>query len=268
MNKKIAYSIIGVAIAVAVIAVAVLQSTGSHASTAMDNVAVPQHVLSLLYGIANNYQLANSVGIGAASGLPIKTGKTTVLLLNGKPAVIYIGADYCPYCAATRWALIIALDRFGNFSSLHYMTSSTSDFAPGTPTFTFFNSSYSSQYVTFESVEELTNTYPYRVLQVPNKLENETFSAFDLNFSAIPADERGGIPLIDFGNITVQYGAEYSPLLINKYDWNAVIGYIQDANSTVAQSIIGNANVFTAQICNITGNSASVCKQPFVKNLE
>ncbi|MGC8670105.1 MAG: DUF929 family protein [Candidatus Micrarchaeia archaeon] len=266
MSKKALYGIIGIIITIVIIAVAVQQAQGG-ASAAMDNVAVPKQVLSNLYNIANNYKIANYIGAGAANNLPLKTGSTTVLKLDGKPAVVYVGADYCPFCAATRWALIIALDRFGNFSSLHYMTSSASDFSPGTPTFTFFNSSYSSPYITFERVEETTNTYPYHTLQIPNKIENETFSAFDINFTAIPANERGGIPFIDFGNITVQVGGEFSPLLIEKYGWSTIISDLENANSTVAQSIIGNANVFTAQICNIIGDNASVCKQPFVRNI-
>jgi thiol-disulfide isomerase/thioredoxin len=268
VKKKIMYAAIGIIIAIVVISVALIQATSGGANPALDNEAVPQQTLSTLYGIANNYQMANLIGVGAAGNPPLKTGDTTVLKVNGKPAVIYVGADYCPYCAATRWALILALDRFGNFSSLHYMTSSSSDFAHNTATFTFFNSSYSSPYITFESVEELTNVYPYKVLQVPNQLENSTFDAFDLNFSALPADERGGIPFIDFGNITVQDGAEYDPLLINKYSWDTIIGYLKNENSTVAQSIIGNANEFTVQICKAINNSASVCKQQFVKNLE
>jgi len=28
------------------------------------------------------------------------------------PLVLYVGAEYCPYCAAQRWSTIIALSRF------------------------------------------------------------------------------------------------------------------------------------------------------------
>jgi hypothetical protein len=40
------------------------------------------------------------------------------LTSGGKPEVLYMGAEYCPYCAAERWALIVALSRFGTFSGL------------------------------------------------------------------------------------------------------------------------------------------------------
>jgi hypothetical protein len=145
------------------------------------------------------------------------------------------------------------------------MTSSASDYAPDTPTFTFYNSTYSSQYINFDEVEELTNTYPYKVLQVPNSIENSTFNAFDLDNQQIPSSERGGIPFIDFANVSYQNGAEFSPLLIDKYSWSQIIGMLKEPNSTIAQAIIGNANVFTAQICKATGYKPPVCKEGFAK---
>src|SRR5712692_8559609 len=48
----------------------------------------------------------------------------TLLTGNGKPEVVYVGAEYCPFCAAERWALSVALSRFGSFSGLHLIHSS------------------------------------------------------------------------------------------------------------------------------------------------
>jgi len=42
--------------------------------------------------------------------------------------------------------MIIALSRFGTFSGLSTTHSSTTDEYPGTPTFTFYGSSYRSKY--------------------------------------------------------------------------------------------------------------------------
>ena len=39
------------------------------------------------------------------------------------PEILYMGAEYCPYCAAQRWSTIIALSRFGKFSGLGNMSS-------------------------------------------------------------------------------------------------------------------------------------------------
>ena len=32
---------------------------------------------------------------------------------SGSPELFYYGAEYCPYCAAERWSVVIALSRFG-----------------------------------------------------------------------------------------------------------------------------------------------------------
>jgi hypothetical protein len=37
---------------------------------------------------------------------------------NGKPEVLYVATEFCPYCVAENWALIVALSRFGSFSGL------------------------------------------------------------------------------------------------------------------------------------------------------
>ena len=41
-----------------------------------------------------------------------------------------MGAEYCPYCAAERWSMIVALGRFGTFSGLQTMRSSSTDSRP------------------------------------------------------------------------------------------------------------------------------------------
>src|SRR6202043_382420 len=65
---------------------------------------------------------------------PVATGKNTALLTasDGKPEILYVGAEYCPYCAAQRWAVVTALSHFGTFSGLGTTTSSASDVDPNT----------------------------------------------------------------------------------------------------------------------------------------
>ena len=71
--------------------------------------------------------LQDSVGIGTATALPTAVnGK--VISVDGKPEVLYVGAEYCPFCAAERWPLMIALSRFGTFSGVGLTHSSISKF--------------------------------------------------------------------------------------------------------------------------------------------
>ena len=226
-----------------------------------DNTPVSQQQVLQLESIALNETLANRIGPGIVTPYPSKINGTNVTMVGGKPAVIYIGADFCPYCAITRWGLILALMRFGNFTNLHYMTSSATDSFANTATFTFYNSTYSSQLISFLGAETLTNVAPYQPLQQPNQLETSAGQFYD---------PVGSIPFIDFGNKSVQIGApaSLSPGYIRGLDWGQVISALQDSNSTVAQSLIGDANVFTAQICAIDGdNPQSVCGQPYVKRI-
>ena len=93
---------------------------------------------------------------------PFKSVQGSPPVLNGptgKPEFLYIGAEYCPFCAAQRWAVVVALSRFGTFSQLYQTTSSSTDSYPSTPTFTFDPKLYkaplyTSQYVDFVPVEE------------------------------------------------------------------------------------------------------------------
>jgi hypothetical protein len=53
--------------------------------------------------------------------------------------------------------MIVALSRFGTFSGLSTTHSSSSDTDPYTPTFTFYGSTYTSQYLNFTPVETTKN---------------------------------------------------------------------------------------------------------------
>ena len=86
----------------------------------------------------------NAVGAGTFTGkVQTITGNPAPLTSGGKPELLYIGAEYCPYCAANRWAMIVALSRFGTFSGLATVHSGITNGAgsqepfPNTPTFTF-----------------------------------------------------------------------------------------------------------------------------------
>ncbi len=47
-----------------------------------------------------------------STGLPIRSVNDTTLTSSaGKPEFLYIGAEFCPYCAAMRWSMAVALSR-------------------------------------------------------------------------------------------------------------------------------------------------------------
>ncbi len=269
MERKKAYVLALVIVILGAAAIITMFDTGYAPGSAgnlsaYDNVQVPSYMLSRL-NIPEN--ISNSVGNGGIYNYPqnISNPKVPSLQSNGKPEVLYMGAEFCPYCAAQRWALIIALSRFGTFSNIRYMTSSLSDKAyPGTPTFTFANSTYASQYISFVSVETMTNLPTsnggYAPLQTPTSLESSIISIYD---------PSGSIPFLDFANRSVIIGSTYLPDVLQGQNWSTIISQLYSPGSASAQSIIGSADIMTAEICKIDGNQPlNVCGQNYITQIE
>jgi uncharacterized protein DUF929 len=199
-----------------------------------------------------------SVGQGTANNLIKPVSGTGLTGATGKPEVLYIGAEFCPYCAAQRWALIVALGRFGTFSGVQTTSSSSSDIYPNTPTFTFRSATYASDYIDFRAVE--TSDRDQKPLQTPSSAEGQLWSKYDPSQS---------IPFVDFGNRYAMSGATYSPDLLGGASWQAIASELQDPNSAQAKAIVGSANLTTAAICKMTSDKpASVCAGATIQGLE
>jgi len=203
-------------------------------------------------------------GGGAVTGKPA-TISGAPLTANGKPEMLYIGAEYCPYCAAERWAMIVALSRFGTFSGLSTVHSSSTDVYPNTPTFTFYKSSYTSPYLTFTPVETTTNVPDssspsgYTSLQTPTSAQTALWTKYTSN---------GTIPFMDFGNKYLLSGVSYSNSVLSGLNWDQIATDLSNPNSPVAKAVDGTANYITAAICKMTGNQpASACTST-VQSLE
>jgi hypothetical protein len=226
--------------------------TGAALSAVVDNVtSVPASTL-------------DKVGAGGFTGKiqPI-TGSPAALTANGKPEMLYMGAEYCPYCGAARWAMIVALSRFGTFSGLSTVHSSSTDVDPNTPTWSFYKSTYTSKYLTFTPVEMTTNvpdsTSPsgYVTLQTPSAAQQALMNKYDV---APYTTQNGAIPFMDFGNKYVSIGSPYDPGVLAGLSWSQVATDLKNPSSMVAQAIDGTANYITAAICKMTGNQpASAC---------
>jgi len=191
----------------------------------------------------------------------IKGGAPPLVGPSGKPEFFYAGAEYCPFCAAERWSVVVALSRFGTFSKLNQTTSSSTDVYPSTPTFTFYQSAYTSQYIDFVSIESTTNQSDgnggYTVLQTPTADQQQLITKYD---GPPYLSSAQSIPFIDIANQMVMQGANYSPQVLTGLNWNDIANDLSNGTSSVTQGIVGSANYLTAAICLSTNQKpASVC---------
>ena len=215
----------------------------------------------------------DEIGKGSFTGKipPINGG--TPLTSGGKPEMLYMGAEYCPYCAAERWSMIVALSRFGTFSGLSTVHSSTTDTPANISTFTFHGSSYTSKYLTFTPVEMQTNvldpaTKNYPVLEKPTSAQQALITKYDAPPYVSSAADAGAIPFIYFGGKNVSIGASYDATVLSGKSWAQIASALSDPNSAIAKAIGGTANYLTAAICKMTGNQpASACTST-VQSLE
>lgn len=179
----------------------------------------------------------------------------TPVQADGQPTVLYMGADYCPYCAALRWPLVVALMRFGTFSGVKYMRSSHDDVYADTATFSFHGASYQSDLIRFASVE--FQDREGKRLEQPNQRQIDIFKKFDMPPYTSAA---GGIPFLYLDGQYMQSGSPFNPAVLKDQSWQAVATALSQPDAPLRQAIIGTANIYTAAICKLTnGQPDNVC---------
>jgi hypothetical protein len=208
----------------------------------------------------------SAVGTGQGVSPPsVLTGQPP-LTSGGKPEILFIGAEFCPFCAAERWAMVNAFSRFGTFTGVDETTSSPWDTPPAIATFSFRNVKFTSQYIDFVPVEHETNDTnglgTRKLFQPLTKAQQNLWTNYSAHFG-----EQTGYPFVDFGNKVFVIGPSYNPdpLLIG-LSQNAIAAKLTDPSSAVAQAILGTANYLTAATCSLTHDQpTAVCSAAGVK---
>jgi hypothetical protein len=191
--------------------------------------------------------------------------------------MLYIGAEYCPYCAAERWAMIIALSRFGTFSGLaasHSAFTSGSGTAepyPYTRTWTFAHARYTSKYLSFAAAELNTNapdkaTGGYGPLQSQTPVEQAVMAKYDAP-PYVPSGENNSIPFVDFANRYLSAGSSFNPSVLTGLSWAQIASDLHKPSSNVAKAIDGTANYIGAALCGLTGDRPASACTPVVRGL-
>ncbi len=261
---------IAIAVGTAIVILVALKlalPTPSTKRPALDGKPVAAAVVKELTSVPTSaFDAAGLGGSGAsASPLPVVT-TSPVWHVGGKPVVFYLGAEYCPFCAATRWSFLVATSRFGKWSGLEYMNSTVHDVYPSTPTFTFVHATYASKYVTVQTVEQQGQTVG-QPLQPMDSAQNTAATTYD-NPPYVPSGTAGSIPFIDMANRYIWSGSVYSPQVLQGLNWGAIAAAVHSGQGPVARAILGGANVLTAGLCVADGgHPGSVCSGPLMRSL-
>jgi hypothetical protein len=257
-RSRLVFTGVVTAVVVAIIAVVVVWGLNRNAGSGAKTTAATAQLEKTLSAIpAATY---DAVGSGTTSNPPRILSGASPLTADGKPRILYVGAEYCPYCAAERWAVVAALDRFGTFSNLGQTTSSHVDVYPDTPTLSFHGATYTSKYLSFTGYETYTNQVQGTSYKPLDKLPAGDGKIFDKYDFPPYFDSKGAIPFIDFGGKYGSQGATYSPQLLSGLTHQQVADALANPSSQIAQGAIGSANIFTAAICKLTDNQpANVC---------
>jgi hypothetical protein len=202
-----------------------------------------------------------SVGLPATVAVPTKvTPSLSTVATNSE--VSYVGAEYCPYCAFQRWALLVALSKFGTFTQLDNETySSSSDVYPHLASWSFVGAKYSSKYFTFHPTE-LTSSTPsksggYTRLERMTAAQRVAFDKYN---------PQGSLPFVDIGNEYVAVGASSSPSVLEGLTLAEIGSDLNSPSSSVARAVDGSANYLIAALCTIVQKTPpALCSEPVIR---
>jgi Domain of unknown function (DUF929) len=266
----IAWSAVGLVIVVIAVLVIVKVTGSSTSPQAAGYTPVTPAPASVVHDVTNiPASVYNTIGINSptVSVTPpiITSGQPPMTLDGNTPAMLYYGAEYCPYCAAERWAMTAALSRFGTWSNLKITASSHTDVDAATHTFSYYGATLTSPYITFRGVEQYSNVPTatgYTTLQNPTKQEAAILQTYSSSKFLPNASTSGGIsfPFVDINNKAIISGASYDPEILANQSWQEIASGLSDPTNPATQAIVATANYISAAICNASkGAPASVC---------
>jgi thiol-disulfide isomerase/thioredoxin len=161
---------------------------------------------------------------------------------DGKLVVFFMGAEYCPYCAAERWAVVRALEKFGRRSGLRQTMSAARD-EPflNLPTYDFTEAAYTSPHIEFvaREIEDREFKPLQKLFENEEKLvcqyNSEKQIPFLLIASRFMQTEAGFTPKILIGHTFRQTQTEFKKL--------------KKAESQIRNTIDAEANIIEALLC-------------------
>jgi hypothetical protein len=245
---------IGLVLVIVVVLVVVAVTSGGGSAGSNATPLASASVLRQIEGVTPQ-AMATQAKADPILSPPATINNGTLLTENGKPKIVYIGAEYCPYCGGERWAMIMALSKFGTFTGIKQITSSASDDPSAVPSFSFLGASFRSQYLVFDPTEtENVNREP---LQTPTAAN----TALEDKYDAPPYTSSGGIPFVDIGGKWVIDGASYDVTPMQHLSHATVAQAAATGSTKYGSDIQSTAGAIVSRLCNLTGGKPGyVCK--------
>ena len=194
----------------------------------------------------------------------------TALTASGKPEVFFDGAEYCPFCAANRWAMVVSLSKFGTFSGLKTIHSSAQTPRPmsrrGRSTARRTPASTSPSPRSRDHQRGRPGHELFGTLQTPTTAEQTLLTKYD----PPEAGSTGSpIPFVDFGGKYAQGGdlPMLQPTNLTG-DWEKIASDLKDPSTANAKAVDAAANFMTAAICKLTNNQPATACTSTVQSLE
>jgi hypothetical protein len=230
-----------------------------------------------------NHNSTLTVPIGAiVSAAPL-------LIVNGKPSVTYLGAISCIYCGENRWAMALALSRFGEFQQLFKGYSALGD--GDVPTIYWgpayyngtkdvqFGTFYTSSYINFISIEgksRMTGGFVPPLLANVQQEAIATANPAYANATKIIAglNNYAGTPYTIWGKFSVP-GADASDFGDSTFNSNTsipiasltheqLLSRLAHPSSPFAWNEYAAADFYVSLMCASMSSPAPVCSLPSI----
>jgi hypothetical protein len=176
---------------------------------------------------------------------------------GSKSLVFFMGAGFCPFCAAERWAIIHALANFGKWDGLVESTSAGRDEKYlNVPTVSFARAKYTSDYVEFIGRE--TADRNFEPLQELDEKDYEILDIFN-------PDQI--IPFLLIDGQFMQVGSGFSPQILEGMDHTKVEAELENPASAVGKAVRAEIDNIAALTCKSISGRAAICNSDTIKSL-
>jgi hypothetical protein len=258
-----------------------LTHVSSPAAVAQTSRTSPAIVGSLSTIPAATFDAVGATVPGVELTAPQVLSGQPALTAQGRPLVLFVGSEFCPFCAAERWPLVVALARFGRFTELHDATSSSQSVFPDTATFSFAGAQYTSPYLTFTGIERYSDQVGAdgSFTRVARLTSAQAALVAHYSCAGSPAATCTA-PFVDIGGRMVATTSGFSPALLAGLSQAQIAGMVaQPPQSTsppttlatppVGQAVLAAANQLSAGMCAATGQRPSaVCRSKGVRTAD